>query len=444
MRPLCWIPLLVLVAAAPAARAAGPFVTVYSRDLGFVREARTLEAKSSPDTLRLENVSNRLDFTSVRLAPASGRVTRLAYRWDVASGDALIDRALGQRVRVLSRENRVAEGTLLSADGSWLVVRGDDGVLSTLARGSVDAVQLTRPGAGLALKPAIEAVLEGARGPVGAELSYLTGGLSWRAEHTLVRTGETTGQWSTRVLVDNTTGRDYVDATLKLVAGEPARAGVVVPKGAPMMMRAMDAGAPAAEMSEAAFSEYHLYTLRGPATLRDRESQSLVLLDPRPVALAPRYLYRNGDAQGVLAQLELVNSAKSGPGAPLPAGRVRTFQADEGGALQFIGERTIEHTPVDEKLTLDVGYAFDVAAERRTTSEKRPGPRERQYAIEIRLRNRKALPVKVVVEEAIGGDTEVTAQSAPSVRKDATTLQWTLDVPAGQETVLTYSARQTW
>jgi hypothetical protein len=211
------------------------------------------------------------------------------------------------------------------------------------------------------------------------------------------------------------------------------------------MMRAMDAVAAApAALSEASFSEYHLYTLRGPATLRDRESQSLMMVEERPVTFTPKYVYRDGDAQGVLAQLELVNSSARGPGVPLPAGRVRTFQADESGALQFLGERTVPHTPVDEKLTIDVGYAFDVAAERKLTSEKRPSPRERQYSVEISLRNRKKLPVKVTVEESIGGDTEVTAQSSPSVRKDANTLQWTLDVPAGQSVVLTYSARQSY
>lgn len=448
MFPQTWIrmlPLAALLAVAPA-RAAGPFVTVYSHDLGFVREARNLDVRATPDTVRLEDISTGLDFSSVRLSPASGRVARLAYRFDVASGDGLIEHARGQRVRVLSRENRVAEGTLLSADGTWLVLRADDGSLSTINRSSVDAVQLARASNALALKPAIEAVIEGARGAVAAELSYLTSGLSWSAEHTLVRTGESTGIWATRVQVENTTGRDYLNATLKLVSGEPSRTpGYEAKAPRAMLMRTLDAGAAAApDMGEATFSEYHLYTLHGPATLRDRETQSLVMLEPRPITFTPRYLYRNGDGQGVLAQIEVVNSVKAGPGAPLAAGRVRTFQADEAGALQFIGERTIEHTPIDEKVTIDVGYAFDVAAERKQVSEKRPSPRERQYAMEIRLRNRKAVAVRVVVEEAIGGDTEVVTQSSPSVRKDAGTLQWTVDVPAGKETVLTYSARQTW
>jgi hypothetical protein len=435
--------LLALALAVPAA--AGPGVTIYTHDLGFVRESRTLALRGGLDTLRLEEISNRLDFSSVRLAPAAGRVRRLAYRWDVATGDELIEHARGLRVRVLSRGDRVAEGTLLSADGSWLVVRTDDGSLSTLSRAAVEAVQLSRPAGTLALKPAIEAVIDGGRGNVAAELSYLTGGLSWTAEHTLVRTGETRAVWSAVVQVENTTGRDYVDATLKLVAGEPARAAAPVRRAEPMMMmKAMADGAGAAEMTEASFADYHLYSVKGTATLRDRETQSLVMIEPRPITVAPRYLYRGGDSRGVLSQLEVVNSEKDGPGVPLPAGRVRCFQPDDSGALQFVGETTVSHTPVDEKRTLDLGYTFDLAAERRQMAERRVSDREREYDVELRLRNRKSSPVSIVVEEGIGGDTTLLKQSHPSTRKDAGTLQFTIDVPAGREVVLTYTARQRW
>jgi hypothetical protein len=307
-------------------------------------------------------------------------------------------------------------------------------------------VQVPQPTGGLSLRPAIEAVLEGGRGGVAAELSYLTGGLSWTAEHTLVRTGETSAQWSAVVLVENTTGRDYVEADVKLVAGEPSRTTQVAgrPMLAEMRTMALAAKAPEAELAEQTFSEYHLYTLQRPATLRDRETQSLTLIDPRPVTVTPRYVYRGGDARGVAARLELVNSAAAGPGVPLPAGRVRVFQRDDSGALQFTGEDRIEHVPVDEKLGVDVGYAFDLAAERKLLSERRSADREREYAVEIRLRNRKSIPVTIRVEETVGGDTQVIQESQPSTRKDATTLQWTIDVAAGKEAVLTYTARQRW
>ena len=79
--------------------AAGPRVTLYSSDLGFVRESRTFELSGARDTVRLTDVPERIDFTSVRLVPSdASRVTRLAYRYDVATGAALIDRARGSRV----------------------------------------------------------------------------------------------------------------------------------------------------------------------------------------------------------------------------------------------------------------------------------------------------------------------------------------------------------
>ena len=439
--------LFVLLAVAPAARAAGPSLTVYSHDLGFVRETRALEGRTGRDTVRLEGISNRLDFSSVRLVPATGQVTRLAYRWDTASGDGFVERAIGQRVRVTSRGERVAEGLLVSADGSWLVVRGDDGAISTLSRTAVEEVRLAKPPGSMSLRPAIEAVLEGAKGPANAELSYLTGGLSWSCEHLLVRTGETSAVWSARVLVENTTGRSFENARLKLVAGEPARVGGVPIQPQPKMMRtmAMSAEAETGEaLTEASFADFHLYTLPGAATLRDREAQSLVMIEPRPVKVTPRYLYRGGDARGVTIQLEMVNSAKEGAGVPLPAGRVRCFQPDDDKDLQFTGETSVGHKAVDEKVSLDLGYAFDLVAERKSTLDRRVSDREREFGVEIKLRNRKSIPARIVVEESLGGDVTVTAQSAASTRKDASTLQWTLDVPAGKEVVLTYTARQRW
>jgi hypothetical protein len=437
--------LAALAAFAAVALAAGPSITVYTRDLGLVREQRTLALTSARDTVRLTDVPESIDFASVRLVPEGGsRVTRLAYRFDVINGDALIDHARGRRVRVSGRDNRVTEGALLSADGSWLVVRADDGALSTLARGQVDEVRLAEPPSGLSLRPTLEAVLEGGRaGRVDAELSYLTGGLSWDAEHTVVRRGENAARWGTSVTVINTTGRTWENAELKLVAGDPRR---TTPRPMPMtMMRAQAEGmqkmADGADLSEEAFSEYHLYSLGRPATLRDRETQSLTMLDPRDIKVTPRYVYRGGDPRGVASVLEIVNAKDAGLGVPLPGGRVRFYEADASGALQFTGETRIGHTAVDEKMTLEVGTAFDLAAERKEAYNNRISDHEREYQVVIELRNRKANDVVIRVEENVGGDIEVTKKTHDFTRKDANTLVFNVPVPKGQKVTLSYTAR---
>ena len=424
----------------------GPSLTLYSSDLGLVKESRNVEFKGTRDTLRLEGVSQRLDASSLRLVPASGRLTRLAYRWDVASGDALLERAIGSRVRLVSRGERVNEGTLLSADGAWLVVRGDDGAITTLTREGTQEVRLAKPEPGLSLRPSLEAVVEGARrGSAAVDLAYLTGGLSWSAEHTLVRTGETTARWSAVVRVENTTGRAYADAKVKLIAGQLARVAHAEPRPEmAMMMKASADGAPGQAPAEEAFADYHLYTLPGTVTLRDRESQTLVLLEPKDVQVKPRYVYRGGDPTGVRSRLELVNSAKEGTGAPLPGGRVRCYAPDGDGDQQLTGETQVRHTAVDEKLTLEMGYAFDLAAERKVVSDRRVSDREREYSVEIKLRNRKKTEVTIVCEEPVGGEVEVVKSSKPVSRDEANLLRFTLAVPAGQEVVLTYTARQRW
>jgi hypothetical protein len=433
----------VAVAAAISTAVQAPRLTVYSRDLGFVREVRTLDlGGAGPDTVLLGDVSRGLDVSSARLVPEGGaRVDRLAWRFDVANGDELLERSLGQRVRVVSRGERVTEGVLVASDGTWLLVRVDDGTVAALSRQAVEDVRLARPPRALSLRPTLEAVVTGGRGAVKAELSYLTGGLSWGAEHTVVRSGETGATWSTAVRVDNTSGVEFRDARLKLVAGEPRRAGGT-PQPLPMMrtMAAMDGAAKTADFSEAAFSEYHLYTLDRPATLRNNETQILTMLEPRTVKTVPRYFYRAG-AGGVTAQLDVTNTKAQGLGVPLPAGRVRFFERDADGDLQFTGETTINHTPEGDTATLDIGTVFDLTAERKELSNKRISDREREVQVEIQLRNRKKTDVTIVVEEPLSSDSEILQKTHEPVRKDSGTVRFDVPVKAGQVATLRYTAR---
>ena len=86
-----------------------------------------------------------------------------------------------------------------------------------------------------------------------------------------------------------------------------------------------------ADLSEESFSEYHLYSLGRPATLRGSEQQSFTMIEPRAVKVTPRYVYRGGDARGVMSQMVIVNAKDAGLGVPLPAGRVRFYEPDADG-----------------------------------------------------------------------------------------------------------------
>ena len=143
----------------------------------------------------------------------------------------------------------------------------------------------------------------------------------------------------------------------------------------------------------------------------------------------------------MLTQLEIMNTKAAGLGVPLPGGRVRIYESDPSGDVQFTGETHINHTPEGEKMTLDVGVAFDLAAERHELYNKRISDREREVSVEIKLRNRKKTDVTIVVQESVGGDTEVTEKSQEFVRKDANTIEFTVPVAVGKEAVVHYVAR---
>ena len=147
--------------------------------------------------------------------------------------------------------------------------------------------------------------------------------------------------------------------------------------------------------------------------------------------------YRNSlgtgsQTQKVAVVLELVNAQAGGLGIPLPKGIVRVYKKDKSGAEQFVGEDTIDHTPKDETLRLEVGDAFDVVAERAQSDFKAVSPRQNESAWTISIRNRKEEDVVVTVREPMGGDWTLMSSSIPGKKVDQQTLEFTRPGP-GEE-----------
>ena len=131
-------------------------------------------------------------------------------------------------------------------------------------------------------------------------------------------------------------------------------------------------------------------------------------------------------------------------GLPLPKGIVRVYKKDKSGAEQFVGEDTIDHTPRDETLRLEVGDAFDVVAERAQSDFKVVSPRQNESAWTISLRNRKEEDVVITVREPMGGDWTLVSSSIPGKKVDQQTLEFTVPVHAGKEVKLTYRVALRW
>ena len=162
------------------------------------------------------------------------------------------------------------------------------------------------------------------------------------------------------------------------------------------------------------------------------------MLDGTGVPVQKRYVvdgqafyYRNAQHPGapikdvVQVFYQFKNEEKAGLGMPMPAGMVRVYQADSKGGVQFVGEDRIDHTPKDETLNLKIGNAFDVVCERKQIDFQKIASNVYEVEYEITLRNHKATPITVEVNEPIGGTWRMLRSSHAWTKTAAWAAQFT-------------------
>ena len=140
------------------------------------------------------------------------------------------------------------------------------------------------------------------------------------------------------------------------------------------------------------------------------------------------------------------NDEAHGLGLPLPAGRLRVYKRDPAdGALEFVGEDVIDHTPEGEPLLCRLGTAFDLVGDRTQVGFQRGGDEVISETFEIRVRNRKAEPVDVLIRETLyrWRNWEIAACSHEFDAVDSRTIHIPVTVPPGGEQSVQYTVRYT-
>ena len=423
-------------------------LTIYQQDLALVSERRRVSLTEGRNRLAIEDVSAALQPETVLLAGAGLRVVEQAFAFDLVTPRRLLEAALGKTVQVVKTHPRTGEETVVDAH------------LLGIAQGPVlqigDRIETEPPGRialdrlpqGLRQRPTLLAVLDSDRaGDADLDLSYLTGGLSWRADYVAeVGAGGDRLDLTGLVTLDNRSGTGFTDATLRLVAGDVSREPAAPAFDQARMMAEAALAAPVPQ----AVGDRYLYTLGRTVDLADRETKQIVLLEADDVAVRREYRFENlVDAQsgteetgpvGAAIALVLENTGDTGLGRPLPGGVVRVYEAAPGGRL-FAGEDRIRHTPQGERIDLTLGRAFDVTGTARRTAFERLSRNSYETAQEIVIRNVKDDPVEVRVIGHMPPGWRLLRESAPHTRETANRLVWTLPVPAGGEAALTYRVR---
>ncbi len=433
-------------------------VTVYNDDLALVKERRRVDLPAGLTRLSLREVAAQMRPETALLRAASGPALTLVeqnFDFDLLTPQKLLEKYVGRQVTVIrphpSNDSERRETATVLAAGQGTVLRFADrietGVPGRLAFDSVPP--------NLRDRPTLSVLLEAAGGRQSVELSYLTGGLAWKADYVANLSADGRSlDLNAWVTLTNRSGAGFDDATLQLVAGTVNRV-----RQQDSRVYAMAAPAPArakaAEATQEALLDYHLYSFERPTSIADNQTKQLALLSAGAVPARREYLlagneYYYRDRHGQIGQklkpaifLEFEN--KGGQlGKPLPAGIVRVYARDSKGAAQFVGEDRIAHTAKNEKLKLRLGEAFDITAERKQTNYKRIADNVGESSWRIELRNAKDEAVTVKVQEPMPGDWEMVQESHKHSKESARVAAWNVAVPAGGSTVLDYTVRVKW
>jgi len=439
-------------------------VTVYNSNLALVRDVRQLTLPPGESRLRFMDIAASINPATVHFRsltePSKLSVFEQNYEYDLLDPNKLLQKYVGREVTLVraklasgTTQYDEVKATLLSLNGAPVWKIGNE-IVTGLSYESIRYPELPE---NLYERPTLLWTLQnsGARRH-RVEASYLTANLSWSADYVLnVGKDEASGDLDGWVTLVNHSGTAFKNAQLQLVAGDLHRVGPMNGRDEMRLMEGMAKAANApAPFRQESFSEYHLYSLGRRTSIFDQESKQISLLNASHFPLqkvyvvnGQSYYYRTAAQPGapvkdpVQVFYKFKNEDKAGLGMRLPSGTSRVYQADSRGGSLFAGEDHIEHTPKDETISLHIGNAFDIVAERKQADYKRLSDRLYEFEYEITLRNHKDIPITVEVNEPIGGDWEMVSSTFKFTKTAAFAAQFQVPVEKDGTSVLRYRVR---
>ena len=441
-------------------------VTVYNSNIALVRDVRQLTLPTGAFRLKFEDIAATVNPATVHFRsltePEKLGVIEQNYEYDLLEPAKLLHKYVGKEVTLVrsyqdngTTKHEEVRATLLADNNGPVWKIGNDIVTGVYA----ESYSFPEVPANLYDRPTLLMSLDNSGGRKHQiEASYLATNLSWNADYVLtVARDDKAADLDGWVTLANNSGTAFHNARLQLVAGDLNR----LPQNGLRMadearaMKSMVAAAP--QFQQENFSEYHLYTLGRRTSVEDKETKQISLLQGSGVPVdkifvvnGQNFYYHNQSNPGspqkdpVMVFYKFKNEEKANLGMPLPAGNLRVYQKDSKGGILFIGEDHIDHTPKDEMITVHIGNAFDVVAERKQTDFKKIDTHVWEMEFEITLRNHKDIPITVQVNEPIGGDWEMLSSSFKFTKTAAFAAQFNVPVDKNGTSVLRYRIRAHW
>lgn len=441
---------VALASLAPAA-SAQIAITIYNDNLALVQDKRQMDLRGGRQRLEFPGVSAQIRPETVSLSATGVAIVEQNFDFDLLTPAKMMEKAVGSTITII-RVNpatgaETRERAEVLATNSGVVLKIGNRIEVLRDDGLPVRVIFDKVPENLRSKPTLSVTINGDRaGPKPVTLNYLTGGLGWKADYVALF-DDVTSKLDVQgwITLTNGSGTTYDSAEATLVAGSPLRADQYRSqqyRPQPQRPQMPQAGTESGDRER--LGDFYLYPLPERTTIANMQTKQVSFLDVHGVPAEHGYEFRNywmgtqEDPQSAKTVYRFNTGSAKGLGDQLPAGILRFYIRDKQGDPQFIGESSIDHTPMGSTLSLSTGDAFDVKVKPVVEKRERAGLRRWKTSMKYTVTNAKPTPVTVVLQQdGLWGDTRIESESMASTRPNADMVEWKVSVPANGTTEVT-------
>ncbi|MGC9070948.1 MAG: DUF4139 domain-containing protein [Elusimicrobiales bacterium] len=432
------------------------YLTVYNNNFSIVSQRYESKCPKNGEIVIYGMPKTVVSDSISILMPKGFRVNSYVYRSDDEG-------YLKRNVEILTEDNTVIKG-VLKKDGDPCVVVDEKGDYLALNKkyvkyinyGSFDEKEYF-------YKLSNSATLRVFTKPdlldnCSFEARYMVNSLNWICTYdAYIDEDEKTLDMIAKVNINNSTGYDFKNASVILLAGSVNKDADYVPVFKAMAAPLAEAKADfeSMEIKPDEVIDYYSYRLPGDnLEIKSGDSLSYELFSRKGVRFNKYYVYKgqidnwyfydnilNYRSDKKLAVIfRFKNSKENQMDIPLPEGKVRIYKKSSEFNI-FAGEDSIKNTPVNSDVEIKIGKAFDVEGERRIVDHKKVMPNVYKDTIEIKIRNNKKEKIDVKVKEYLWGRWEITDSTHRYTKKDANNIEFDVSVKENSTEVIKYTAR---
>lgn len=408
---------------------------------------RHLDVPVGRSRIEFKDVSAAIRPETVTLVGKGLSIVEQNFDYDLLTPAKMMEKMVGKQIKIVrtipsTGKETTETATVLSVNDGVILKIGnriealrDDGIPTRVVFDSIPE--------NLRAQPTLSVMVDvSGAGPREATLSYLTTGLSWKADYVaLFDEAKSAAKLQGWITLTNTSGTSFKNAQAQLVAGDINIASSDQSFWEQEAQRHATRTGGTRPSGQESVADYLLYKLPERVTIAENQTKQVGFLELPAVKASKSYRYKadgfesRADPEHADVTLKLAQVERA-----LPSGIVRVYMRDSAGEPKFVGENALDHTPAGSDVSIVIGEAFDVTVQLTVTASEKISKWRTRYSMSYVFHNAQSAPVSVeLMQGGLWRDGKVESESLPSKRLDAQTLSWDVPVPANGDTTLIFT-----